>query len=359
MKLLVLTQKVDKNDDLLGFFSDWLRALAASCETVEVICLEKREYDLPENVRVSSLGKEEMKERIFDIFKKIKYILNFYRFVWKLRRDYDAVFVHMNVEYVLLGGWLWRLLGKRIGLWYTHKQVDRKLRWAEKLANVIFTASPESFQLVSKKLKVVGHGIELSRFVFKYPQPQESLSILYVGRISAIKNQKLLIEALDVLINIQKVQDLDLILVGAPVYAEDMQYETELKKIIDKLRLSEIVKFAGSVPFLRMNEYYQKADLVINLCPTGGMDKAVLEAMACGIPVLVNNQTFAPDLLPIDKDMIMENTSAEELAEKILKIRYWNQGKRYQVAHALRQVIEGKYELGGLVSRIIAGLKGN
>ena len=61
MKLLIITQKVDINDPVLGFFHRWLEEFAKHYEFVTVICLEKGEHRLPENVKVLSLGKEKLK----------------------------------------------------------------------------------------------------------------------------------------------------------------------------------------------------------------------------------------------------------------------------------------------------------
>ena len=72
MKLLILTQKVDKNDDVLGFFHGWILEFAKNYEKVTVICLYEGKHDLPENVKVLSLGKERG-------VSKLKYILNFYK----------------------------------------------------------------------------------------------------------------------------------------------------------------------------------------------------------------------------------------------------------------------------------------
>ena len=57
MKLLVLTQVVDKNDTNLGLFHTWLERIASRVEHLTVICLKRGEYHLPENVTVLSLGK--------------------------------------------------------------------------------------------------------------------------------------------------------------------------------------------------------------------------------------------------------------------------------------------------------------
>ncbi|NLE07312.1 MAG: glycosyltransferase family 4 protein, partial [Parcubacteria group bacterium] len=105
MRLLVVTQKIDQNDPILGFFHNWVLKLSEKFEKISVICLEKGKYDLPSNVKVYSLGKESGRS-------KIKYVKNFLNFILGLHKDYDAVFVHMNQEYVLIGGFFWKLMRK-------------------------------------------------------------------------------------------------------------------------------------------------------------------------------------------------------------------------------------------------------
>ena len=88
MKLLIITQKVDMNDDLLGFFHDWIIEFSKHFEEVTFICLKKGEYDLPQNVKVLSLGKETNK-------CKLKYIYNFYKnlyFIKICHENYTAIF---------------------------------------------------------------------------------------------------------------------------------------------------------------------------------------------------------------------------------------------------------------------------
>ena len=47
MKLLIITQKVNKIDPILGFFHGWIIEFAKHFESITVICLEKGEYNLP------------------------------------------------------------------------------------------------------------------------------------------------------------------------------------------------------------------------------------------------------------------------------------------------------------------------
>ncbi len=114
MKLLICTQAVDLDDPVLGFFHRWIAEFSKRCESVHVICLKSGRFSLPSNVYVHSLGKESGRSRV-------KYVFNFYRHIFALRGTYDSVFVHMNSEYVVLGGLLWRGGRKRIVLWRNHK----------------------------------------------------------------------------------------------------------------------------------------------------------------------------------------------------------------------------------------------
>ena len=131
-RLLIITQKVDEDDQLLGFFVGWIREFKKHFSSVSVIALRAPRKSW---------------------FRLLLQIL------WQVPR-HDAVFIHMAPMFAILAAPWARVWGKRIGLWYTHKAVTWKLRIAEKFVDVIFTASPESFRLPSKKVIITGHGID-------------------------------------------------------------------------------------------------------------------------------------------------------------------------------------------------------
>lgn len=344
MKLLILTQKVDINDDVLGFFHSWLKEFAKHCEKLTVICLYQGEYDLPENVEVYSLGKE---KKNFQLLSRINYVFRFYKYIWQERNNYDKVFVHMNAVYAVLGGPLWRLWKKRIALWYTHRQVSLTLRLAEKLVHRVFSASKESFTLDSAKLKVLGHGIDTEYFQLpKEKKPNSKLEIVSVGRITRIKNLDILLAAGQILAA-QKDFLFRLRLIGQPNNPQDEEYLTELKKYVKDNKLEDYIEFLGPVPNRQILPYYQESDLAINLSPTGGMDKAVLEALACGLPVIAFNQTFTR-LLPYQ--LMLNNLDARELADKIVEARGVDMEKS-------RSEVLSQYNMEALVRGIILDLK--
>jgi len=346
MRILIITQKVDINDDILGFFHSWLFEFSKKCEAIIALCLERGQYDLPTSVKVLSLGKEGGKSRV-------KYLINFYKHIWQERKNYDAVFVHMNPIYIVLGGVFWNLAKKKIILWYTHRQVDMKLWLAEKFADFILTASEESLRLSTKKMKVLGHGIDVEKF--RAPQKEAAtglFKIIYVGRIAKIKNQEILIKAADYLINGKNIKDFQINFIGSPIYEEDRKLLAVLKKMIEERKIGDYVHFCGSVPNKDMVEIYQQADLTINLCPTGGLDKAVLESLACGVPTIVFNKSFKQLLSQYQSELILNNLSKEELAEKIAGIKNWDFAKKKKASIELREIITQNCSLDKLINKI-------
>ncbi|MBI3631998.1 MAG: glycosyltransferase family 4 protein [Candidatus Vogelbacteria bacterium] len=348
MKLLILTQKVDINDDILGFMHGWIREFANHVEKITVICLQQGEYYLPKNVSVSSLGKEGGQSRF-------KYLWNFYKYIWQERKNYDTVFVHMNPIYLVFGGFFWKLQGKKTALWYTHRKVDLKLKIAEKFVDVIFTASKESFQLESDKIKVLGHGIPIDDFKNPNTLAQglygNQLKIISVGRITPIKNLDTLVEAANIL-NDRGV-DFKITLVGGTINEGDEKYLEKLKKMVNDFRLNDCVVFAGSVPNREIKKYYWENDFSINLCPAGGVDKAVLESMAAGLLVIVSNKAFADYLGEFKDTLLFRERDEEDLVDKIISLK--NSKQIVEIRRRLFEETKKRAGLFGLVVKIVEG----
>ncbi len=274
MKLLIVTQVVDLDHPILGFFHRWIEEFAAQCDSVEVICLEIGRHDLPANVTVHSLGKEAGVSRF-------KYVWQFYKLIWQRRRHYDGVFVHMNQVYVLLGWLPWRFLRKRVGLWYMHGSTPVSLKIASYLVYRIFTGSPESFRLKRKNLLVTGHGIDTNHFK-QTPSTKKTYDLITVGRITPSKNIGQLVEAL----NLFEDKTVTLCVVGAPVTEVEQQHELELKQLVSDRGLTDRVFWRGRVPQSKLPSVLQKAKVFVTTAQNGSLDKAVLEAMACGLPTV-------------------------------------------------------------------------
>ena len=249
----------------------------------------------------------------------------------------------MNPEYIVLGGLFWRLWRKKITLWYTHKSVNLKLRIAAKLADKIFTASAKSFRLASKKVNIMGHGIDLEKFRPVENRTKQNI-ILQVGRIAPAKRQ---LELIKIFAEInQKNSDTKLYLVGQAVQTKDKEYEQEVKNYIQKNNLTEKIKMYGAVANKDMPAIYQQADVLVNLSATGSLDKDVLEAMACNVHPVTINEAFE-DILPADN--IISDLSL--VKDKILYFLQLSQSNKY------RLIIEKNHNLKKLIINIVDAIK--
>lgn len=347
MKLLIITQKIDINDDLLGFMHRWVVEFAKRCDAITVIALGVGQYDLPANVRVISLGKESGASRP-------EYLAKFYSSIWRERKNYDAVFVHMNQEYAILGGWLWRLLGKKITLWRNHQAGGFLVRIAVFFCDMVFCTSKFAFVARYKKNRIMPVGIDTD---FYKPDPdlnRARRSILFLSRISPIKRLDLLIDALALL----KKEGVDFtakIVGDAP--ARDAAYLEENKKKAEEYGLESSVEFKKGVPSWQAPELYNQNEIFINLTNSGSLDKTTMEAMACEEPVLVSNRVFDDIFTPEQKSLLMfKEGDAGDLAWKIKKLLGLNEEAKKKIAGQLRESVVERHSLKVLSDKLFRAL---
>lgn len=151
MKITLITQKLDPQDYVFGFFYGHIIDLANKCEEVHVVCLEHaHSFELPANVHVHSLGKE-------DGVSRLEYIRRLFSFLFSHIGKYDIVLVHMEPLYVLLCGWWWRLTGVNIVLWYNHVFKNLPLRLAAPLAHEIISASPQGVPVPHRRIRYISY----------------------------------------------------------------------------------------------------------------------------------------------------------------------------------------------------------
>mgnify|MGYP001574217802 CR=1 FL=1 len=350
VRLLIITQAVDRDDPILGFFHRWVEEFAKHCEHIHVICLKEGTHRLSSNVTVYPLGKSPLQGLPLESkgspwIARMRYVWRFYKYIWSLRKEYDAVFIHMNPEYAILGGFLWRIWGKRISLWYVHKSVTWRLRIGVIFTDIVFTAVPESFRLASDKVIIVGHGIPTDMFLKKSPGPKGELRIVTVGRISKSKR---IIEMLSVLDALARENVLfSFTIAGAPAMPEDFAYEARLKAEVASRPYVARVRFLGGIPHRDLPSILADADIFLNLSKTGGVDKAVLEAMAAGVVPVTTNTAFRSILGPLG--LFSEKDSPDVLASAILRARDAD-------PEALRAIVEKDYSLAALIPKILSAL---
>jgi glycosyltransferase involved in cell wall biosynthesis len=333
MKLLIVTQVMDKNHPILGFFHRWVEEFAKNCEQVLVICLEEGEHSLPDNVTVYSLGKDKKKASTF------LYLWRLNKISWQLRSEYDDVFVHMNPEYVLAGFPAWKILNKKIGLWYTHGSVSRNLRLAEKIIFKIFTAAKEGSNIQSDKVFVTGHGIDTDKFTH-LDIPQD-IDLVTIGRISPAKNFEALV---DMLALVRAQHDVSLTFIGKPMSDADVAYKQRVIDHASKLGVLDSVKFMGSIAHDELPKILSRSRVFVHAATNGSLDKALLEPLAVGIPVIT--MAKGAQSLPLGNWLVADTT---ELALRVSEVLQSDVSTR---TNKLQLYIKENHSIGTLIPKI-------
>ena len=119
----------------------------------------------------------------------------------------------------------------------------------------------------------------------------------------------------------------------------DGPLEPELKKLTTENGLDDIVSFVGRKEKPEIVRYYQDADLFILPSRVEGMPNVVLEAMACGLPIMITP-------CPGSAELIKENgyvLEADEFGEKVLEIMA-DKELLIRCGRRSRQIIEEEFE---------------
>lgn len=339
MKLLILTQVIDKQDPILGFFHNWVDKFSKKFDKTMVICLKKGQSDLNKDIQILSLGKEGGES-------KIKYIFRFYKYIIKNINQYNAVFVHMNQEYVLLGGLFWLLAGKKVYMWRNHHAGNLLTDLAAFFCTKVFCTSRFSYTAKYKKTVIMPVGIDTDLFRRKDNTQRVRHSILFLGRISPVKRPDLLIDAL-IKLN-EKSVDFTASFYGDSLPKDKMYYDSLVKMVLDA-GLSNKIKFYSGIPNEETVDVYNKNEIFVNLSSSGMFDKTIFEAMACGALSLSCNRNL---IGKIPDEYYFSEDDMNDLARKLQFLLSLSLEDKIKRGIDLRKYTEDNHSLNKLSEMI-------
>ena len=136
-----------------------------------------------------------------------------------------------------------------------------------------------------KILRVIYNRVDLENFApQKKDKPVErTRRLLSVARFVYPKKQECLIRAI-------KDLDVKLVLIGSGPKSDS------LKKLAHKLGIMHKLEFISSVPQSRIHEYYRQADIFVHSSDYEGFCIPVIEAMACGLPIVASDLEVVSEL---------------------------------------------------------------
>lgn len=186
-------------------------------------------------------------------------------------------------------------------------------------------------------IQVIPNAIELS--VFTPPRRRQHdgpVRLLFVGRFNAFKSVETLLEAVSCLKEMG-VDNFELQLIG------DGERRSNLERLTAEKSLTRHVRFCGWVDRQAIVNRYRQADLFVTATTWEGMPNTVLEAMACGLPVVA---TRASGLEELVKDSVngylVALNDPEALAERLADL-IDNPYERQRMGKESRKIAEQEF----------------
>lgn len=182
----------------------------------------------------------------------------------------------------------------------------------------INTVSPQAkdwlSNMTSANVYVISNGVDLEEIrdikpyiILKHP------SIFFVGGLGNEKGIDLLLRA--ILIIKEKIPNIYVYIAGRG------SRETDLKKLAKELNIEESVKFLGFISNEKKYTYYKAADVCAIPSRLENEPIVLLEAMACGTPVVASNVGGIPFVVEDGKTgLIVEPENIGDLADKIVTL---------------------------------------
>lgn len=160
-------------------------------------------------------------------------------------------------------------------------------------------------RLPAKKVQLIYNGINTEQFHLSSTK-SDCFDFIHVARLSPIKDQSTLIQAFAILRE-QSSQSWRLLIVG------DGPLRADLELLVTRLGLTQDVEFLGErrdiAPLMQQSRVFVMSSLA------EGIPMTVLEAMACGLPVVATAVGGLPELILSQQGRLVEPSSPQALAD--------------------------------------------
>lgn len=202
-------------------------------------------------------------------------------------------------------------------------QLPRKqIQWAAGKADHLITVCEAlkdvliDLDVPSSKTTVLRNGVDLDVF---HPADRsqsradlklKGFTLLTAGHLVERKGHHLIIKALKELPGV------------ALLVAGDGEIRASLEALTDQLGLQDRVTFLGAVPHKDLYRVYSAVDALVLASDREGWPNVLLEAMACGTPVVATNVWGAGEIVQSpEAGLLVEERSPSALAESVQKLR--------------------------------------
>jgi glycosyltransferase involved in cell wall biosynthesis len=196
------------------------------------------------------------------------------------------------------------------------------------------------------KLRVVRCGVDVSLFAPRDAAGAgEVLEVLTVGRIDPVKGQPLLVEAIADLR--RRGVDARLTIVG------DGAGLARLRALAERLGVADSVDFAGAVGQDEIRRYYERASAFALPSFAEGLPVVLIEAMACGLPVVASRITGIPELVDDGTSGLLVTPARGDELTAALAALAADPARRAAMGRAGREKVVAEFDIERTASRLV------
>jgi glycosyltransferase involved in cell wall biosynthesis len=184
------------------------------------------------------------------------------------------------------------------------------------------------------------HFLDFDKFKMRKSLDERDNLVGYVGRLS---QEKGILNFMEAIPKVLKKRDETAFLIGG-----DGQLQSQVNEYANKL--GNKVKYVSWIPHDELPNYLNKLKLLVLPSYTEGLPNIMLEAMACGTPVLATPVGAIPDVIRGgETGFIMENNSPECIAQNITRVL--NHPKLEKITQNARALVEKEFTYQAAVER--------
>ena len=178
------------------------------------------------------------------------------------------------------------------------------------------------------------HAIDLEKFKMRMQLNERDYLVGHIGRLSKEKGTLNFVKAVPY--TLKEKHEINFLIGG------DGQLRDEIEKFLVEYNLNEKVKLVGWISHDNLPQYLNKLKLIVLPSYYEGLPNIMLEAMACGTPVLATPVGAIPDFIKdCETGFIMENNTPECIAQNV--IRVLNHPNLKQIADKGRALVEKEF----------------
>lgn len=341
MRIVFVTQQVDPGHPALAATVPKIKALAERVDELVVLADRTLPGVLPANCRSRSFAARTRVGRGLRFERALAAEL-------ARRPKPAAVVAHMCPIYAVLAAPLARPLGVRVLLWYTHWRASRLLHAAERVSSAVLTVDQRTFPLFSRKVRPIGHGIDLDEFPCADRDRASDLRALALGRYSEPKGLETVIRA--VRLALDDGLDLRLVVHGPALTPEERAHRGTLERLVAELDLEKRVRLGHAVLRSEVPELLARADVLVNNMRAGATDKVVYEACASCAAAIASNPAF--DTL-LDPELRFDRDDPRGLADRLAWLSRLSTDERRELGRTLRERVAAGHSVGSWADAVV------